>query len=182
MKRLIIIFAFMIVGIFEFGNAYAVDVSTMCNGVAPTQGFNKFLAIKNKLATYPSALSPQEDGTYVLCFSDAVPINGNSELQIIGHEDKPLIIYGLNVSTSNADSSALLNISGSNVTLQSSILSGPVDGNGTGAAIQVNGTNITIKNSTISNFAEGIRVANDASVKLENNIFETIGSDTTSHS
>ena len=34
MKHLIIIFAFIVVGIFEFGNAYAVDVSTICNGVA----------------------------------------------------------------------------------------------------------------------------------------------------
>ncbi|MBI2092380.1 MAG: hypothetical protein HYT75_05260 [Deltaproteobacteria bacterium] len=62
--------------------------------------------------------------------------------------------------------SPYITFSGSKITLQDSTLTGI----GIGTAIQVNGS-ATIESTAISNFAEGIKVAKDASVKLAKNAF-----------
>ena len=217
MKRLIISFFFSLLLTSPL-IALGFDATANCKqpliDVSGKIGFSKIddKYIQGLFDNYQTNGKFNDDGSYSICFDPTKTKESAATFQISASESAPLIIYGLNLSTSSSLTGPLLNLSGSSITLQNVTLagnstlidivdgasdiafqgtnsfttagSGPIikipenygvfelsnsifAGAGIGAAIEIpNGVDAIIQKNTISNFAEGIKVAANASVPL----------------
>ncbi len=151
------------------GHAWAV-----CPTFTPTTAAN-IKDVKTVLDNYNCYLN-SDASEYVLDFSNnsynntgQFEPNTKFPLTVNNISGKLVRIIGLKLyyNTDKDAVSPYITFSGAKIAMQDSAFTGPGT---TGTAIQVNGT-ATIESTTITNFASGINVAKDASVKLVKNTF-----------
>ncbi|MBI2974875.1 MAG: hypothetical protein HYY43_04725 [Deltaproteobacteria bacterium] len=122
--------------------------------------------INKKYILCPSVSKFDNDG--IISVSDEIKINHTDV-------DYSLVIYGLNLTNAqtNQGTNALLQLSGSNITLDHAILTGtpPATGQaGTGTALKIDAKDVTINSANISKFATAIETTNNSEKAMIKNV------------
>ncbi|MBI2341722.1 MAG: hypothetical protein HYU98_03185 [Deltaproteobacteria bacterium] len=160
----------LLIGLFTFifsNSANAFNSATDCDKIIEPTDPNKIQA----LLDYNIGKYPDVD---VICFTKQYTLSVPLTITSNATPSAPLLIYGLNLTNAqtNQGTNALLQLSGSNITLDHATLTGP----GSGTAMQVTGQNMAIQSSTISNFATGIQLGT-AENEAENITIGNIGAE-----